>query len=228
MKVLLAPLFFHSRFCKHCARIFYRDNPGGWLGIYEFESLPPLGSFDTNRGFVPDFPALLMFEEFVLDHEAFERLQQPGHRLWLREWSEVIAVLESEGCLTLVDVSAAAGARSHNRGWMLRKDLNNPQRWWNAMDYYDNLIERAKRFLGDQPKEAQDFSWQFDPDASYGVRGEDGEVHDLSVVLYEDGKSDLQAHRDLFATALESLKMQLQEVNSCMVACDHNGSMAPR
>jgi hypothetical protein len=78
MKVLLAPLFFRSRFCKHCARIFYRENLGSWVGIHEFESLPPLGSFDTKRGFIPDFPTLLMFEEFVLDGEAFERLKQPG------------------------------------------------------------------------------------------------------------------------------------------------------
>lgn len=92
MKVLLAPLFFRSRFCKHCARIFYRENPGSWVGIHEFESLPPLGSFDTSRGFIPDFPTLLMFEELVLDGEAFERLKQPGDRLWLREWSELIAV----------------------------------------------------------------------------------------------------------------------------------------
>jgi hypothetical protein len=75
MKVLLAPLFFGSRMCKHCATIFYRENPGSWLGLYEFESLPPLGSFDTARGFVPDFPALLMFDEFVLDGQAYERLR---------------------------------------------------------------------------------------------------------------------------------------------------------
>jgi len=129
MKVLLAPLFFRSRFCKHCARIFYRENPGSWVGIHEFESLPPLGSFDTKRGFIPDFPTLLMFEEFVLDGEAFERLKQPGDRLWLREWSELIAVLESEGSLTVADVSAAAGARSHERGRLLRRDLADPHRW---------------------------------------------------------------------------------------------------
>lgn len=223
MKVLLAPLFFRLRFCKHCARIFYRDNPGGWLGIHEFESLPPLGSFDTNRGFVPDFPTLLMFEEFVLDYEAFERLKKPGDRLWLKEWSEVIEVLESEGCLTLADVSTAAGARSHKRGWMLRKDMENPQRWWQAMGYYDNLIDRSKMFLGEHPHKAQDFSWQFDPDEIYGIPGEDGEVHDLSVVLHDAGKSEIKAHRDLFSTALESLRKQLQEINSCMTACDELG-----
>lgn len=223
MKVLLAPLFFHSRFCKHCARIFYRENPGSWLGVHEFESLPPLGSFDANRGFIPDFPTLLMFEEFVLDGEAFERLKKPGDRLWLREWAEVIAVLESEGSLTITDVSAAAEARSHERGWMLRKDLSNPQRWWQAMGYYNSVIGLAQRLLGDSPQEAQNLSWEFDPDASYGIRGADGEVHDLSAVLYDDRKSKLQAHRELFTTALDTLKTQLREVNSCLMACDELG-----
>ncbi len=67
MQVLLAPLFFKTRFCKQCARIFYRENPGSWLGIHEFDSLPPLGCFESRRGFVPDYPALLMFDKFVVD-----------------------------------------------------------------------------------------------------------------------------------------------------------------
>ncbi len=223
MKVLLAPLFFHSRFCKHCARIFYKENPGSWVGIHEFESLPPLGSFDTKRGFIPDFPTLLMFDEFVLDGEALERLKNFGNRLWLREWSEVVVALESEGSLTVNDVSAAAGARPHKRGWMLRRDLDDPQRWWQAMGYYNALTCQAQRLLGDSPREAQDFSWKFDPDASFGIQGEDGEVHDLAVVLQDTQESNLEAHRELYATAIDALKTQLREVNSCITACDELG-----
>lgn len=220
MKVLLAPLFFRSRFCKHCARIIYKENPGSWLGIHEFESFPPLGSFDAGRGFIPDFPALLMFDEFVLDGEAYERLKKPGDRFWLKEWAELILVLESEGVLTLRDVSAAAEAKSHKRGWMMRKDLEDPQRWWQAMAYCNALIGRASNLLGEHPKEAQSLSWEFDPSESYGIPGEDGDVHDLSVVLHEAGESDLKAHQELYLDSLAILKDQLREVNACITACN--------
>ncbi len=115
MRVLLAPLFFRLRVCKHCARLFYAKNPESWLALREFESLPPLGAFDTRRGFIPDFPTLLMFDEFVVDGEAFELMKRPGRRLWLREWSEVVAALASEGALAVAEVGAAANANSHGR-----------------------------------------------------------------------------------------------------------------
>jgi hypothetical protein len=91
------------------------------------------------------------------------------------------------------------------------------------MGYYNAVIGRAEQLLGDSSQEAQNFSWEFDPDANFGLRGEDGEVHDLAVVLHDGGESELQAHRDLFATALDALKNQLREVNSCITACDELG-----
>ena len=220
MRVLLAPLFFKERMCKHCAEVFYRENPGSWLGIYEFESLPPLGSFDPDRGFVPDFPSLLMFDEYVIDGEAYERIRNPGHRLWLREWSELLDVLDSEGVIAVEDVQAAASDRSHSRGWMLRRDMQEPTRWWQAMDYYETLVGRAQRLLGENPRTAQAYSWQFDPEARYGVRGSDGETHDLSVVLTDGANSDHAAHAELFAHAVRTVASQLREVNACLTACD--------
>ena len=220
MKVLLSPLFFKQRKCKHCARIFYKSNPGGWFGIFEFESLPPLGSYDPDRGFVPDLPSLLMFDEFVLDGEAYERIRNPGHRAWLRKWSELIEVLDSEGAISVEDVQAAASTRSHSRGWMLRKDLQEPARWWQAMGYYNALADSAQRLLGKDPRTAQEYSWQFDPEARYGIKGIDGEFHDLSVVLAEGAESDVEAHANLFSLAVENATNHLREVNACLTACD--------
>ena len=220
MKVLLAPLFFKDRMCKHCARVFYRKNPGGWMGIFEFESLPPLGSFDPNRGFVPDLPSLLMFDEYVLDGEAYERIRNPGHRLWLREWSELLEVLDSEGAISVEDVQSAATARSHSRGWMLRRDMQEPARWSRAMGYYDALVNRAQELLGEDPHTAQEYSWQFDPDALYGIRGLDGHTHNLSAVLSDGAHSDHEAHAELFSRAASTAASQLREVNACLTACD--------
>ena len=220
MKVLLAPLFFKQRMCKHCARLFYKRNPGGWIGIFEFESLPPLGSFDPDRGFVPDLPSLLMFDEYVLDGEAYERIRNPGHRPWLREWSELLEVLDSEGAIAVEDVQAAASTHSHSRGWMLRRDMQEPTRWWQAMGYYDALVDGAQKLLGKDPRTAQVYSWQFDPEARYGIEGIDGHTHDLSVVLGEGADSDNEAHAKLFSRAVGNAANQLREVNACLTACD--------
>ena len=218
MKVLLAPLFFKQRMCKHCAHLFYRENPSGWLGIFEYESLPPLGSFDPDRGFVPDFPSLLMFDEYVLDGEAYEQIRNPGQRPWLREWSELLEVLDSEGAIAVEDVQSAASAHSHRRGWMLRRDMQEPTRWWRAMGYYDALVN----LLGEDPRtaQAQEYSWQFDPEARYGIKGSDGCFHDLSVVLGDGTDSDNEAHAELFSRATSSAASQLREVNACLTACD--------
>lgn len=223
MKVLLAPLFFQQRMCNHCARIYYQKNPGSWLGLHEFESLPSLGSFDKTRGFIPDFPALLMFNEFVIDAGAYDRLRNPGGRVWLREWAELVDALKSEGALTITDVTRAASKNRHKRSWMLRRDLQHPQKWWQAMGYFDSLAGTATKFLGDSPQQASNFAWEFDPDAQYGITGKDGQVHDLSVVLLESGRSRTKAHQDLYTAALENLRGHLREVNACICACNEIG-----
>ncbi|MDE0127983.1 MAG: hypothetical protein OXQ86_00255 [Gammaproteobacteria bacterium] len=220
MKVLLAPLFFKQRLCKHCARLFYKKNPGSWTGIYEFESLPPLGSYDPDRGFVPDLPSLLMFDEFVLDGEAYERIRNPGHRPWLREWSKLLEALDSEGAITVEDVQAAASTHPHTRGWMLRRDMQDPTRWSQAMGYFDALVGDAQRLLGEDPCTAQEYSWRFDPEAQYGVRGIDGHMHDLSVILGHGADPDYEAHAKLFSQAVSNAASQLREVNACLNACN--------
>lgn len=220
MKLLLAPLFFQGRMCKHCARLFYKANPGAWLGLHEFESLPPLGSYDPRRGFVPDFPALLMFDDYVVDAEAYERLQNPAGRPWLKDWSELVDGLRAEGSLTTRDVGTAASARSHTRGAMLRRDLRHPEQWWQAMAYYNALTGRAERLLGSSPEEARQLSWDFDPDQRFGIEGSDGKIHDLAVVLADAADPSVPAHHELLGFALAEVKQHLREVNACLVACD--------
>ncbi len=114
-------------------------------GLYEFESLPPLGSYDPDRGFVPDLPSLLMFDEYVLDGEAYERIRNPGHRHWLREWSELLEVLESEGAIAVEDVQAAASTHSYRRGWMLRRALQEPA--WSVFSNEDGALEVSGEVL---------------------------------------------------------------------------------
>ncbi len=224
MKILLAPLYFISRACKHCARIYYEQNPDKWLGLLEFANLPPLGSFRIDRGFVPDFPTLLMFDEFVMDGEAMELLRAPGDRVWLREWSDLVNALEAEGALTAVDVRAAVRNRSHQRGQMLRKDMLAPNRWWEATDYFERLSEGTMADIWDDPRLAQELTWEFDPEERTYVTGKDGQQHILSAVLAEGNMADSEAHRDLYPVAISHLRDNLREVNACIAACDELGA----
>ncbi len=189
------------------------------MGLHEFESLPPLGSFDNSRGFIPDFPALLMFDEFVIDFEAYDLIRSPGERAWLRHWTELVDALKSEGVLTVTDVKAAASADPYKRSWMLRRDMKQPEKWWQAMGYFDNLSALAGNFLGEYPETAKKFAWKFDPRQRFGVKGSDGHVHDLSAILVEDAGSRTDAHHQLYGRAIANLRDQLREVNACLTAC---------
>ncbi|MEI9475920.1 MAG: hypothetical protein WCO26_05020 [Deltaproteobacteria bacterium] len=223
MKVLLAPLYFQNRFCERCRHNFYRDNPGKWLGIWEFERLPPLGSFDPDVGFRPDFPSLLMFDEYVLDCEASDILLKPGNRNWLGLWPELLRALLSEGAITVTDVSAAGSIDPHRRAWMLRRDMQDPSRWWEPMAYFNAVYHKAENLLGENRRTARKASWDFDPKAHYGVSGVDGEVHDLAVVLSEGPLSKHEAHRTLYDQALTEATDHLREVNACVMACQSLG-----
>jgi hypothetical protein len=98
--------------------------------MWEFESLPPLGCFDPSQGFRPDFPSLLMFDEFVVDAEADEILRNTnGKRPWLGQWPDLLKALRSEGVITLADVAAAAACKPQKRAAMLKHDLKDPSRW---------------------------------------------------------------------------------------------------
>ena len=98
--------------------------------------------------------------------------------------------------------------------------MQKPTRWWQAMGYYDSLVNRAQELLGENPHTAQEYSWQFDPGARYGIRGLDGHSHDLSAVLGDGADSNSEAHAALFSRAASTAASQLREVNACLTACD--------
>ena len=76
--------------------------------------------------------------------------------------------------------------------------MQEPTRWSQAMGYYDALANRAQELLGENPHTAQEYSWQFDPEARHGIKGSDGHSHDLSAVLGDGADSDNEAHAELF------------------------------
>jgi hypothetical protein len=161
-----------------------------------------------------------MFDEFIMDEEAYDYLKESKNRPWLGQWPELISALNSEGSLMLADVRAAGKQQMHRRGALLRRDLDRPHRWNEAMAHYNALTSLADRMLGEKPWEAQDLSWRFDPDDTFGVAGPDNKSHSLSAVLQGGASSELHAHRQLYFRAINALKAQLREVNSCLVACD--------
>lgn len=215
MRVFLSPLFFRRHFCGHCVRIFYKQNPENWIWQHELTHMPPLGMFQPREGFVPDYSVLTMFDEFVIDWEAHDRILSPSSPSWLGSWADVLQVLGAEGSLSLVETDRESKKVAHLRGSMLRRDMVEPTRWANAMRYYDNLMAGADRALGNQVDAAGKLTWTFNPSSDPGVRGVDGEYHMLSgLPLLDPGKDPDDPHYKLREHALAELRAQLREVNA--------------
>ena len=98
--------------------------------------------------------------------------------------------------------------------------MQEPTRWAHAMGYHDALVNKAQALLGENPHTAQEYSWQFDPEARHGTKGSDGHSHDLSVVLGDGADSDNETHAELFSRAARTAASHLREVNACLTACD--------
>jgi len=188
--------------------------------MWEFESLPPLGSFDPAGGFTPDYAGLLMFDEFVIDGEAQEILGKPSDRPWLGSWPALIKSLTSEGCVTVADVRQAASNKPQRLGAELRRIKRDPSQWAEAADYFNAVLGKADALLGDDPQQAKRASWEFEPDAIFGLKGPDGKGHCLGVVLSEGAHSDDESHARMYGTALDALELQVREVIACIAACE--------
>ena len=135
MRVLLTPLYFCKGFCKHCLRIFKREHPDEWVWGHELRRMPPLGSFDPDRGFV------------VVPGEARERMRSGESAPWMGEWPDVLDALEAEGALATIDIDQELTGVSHARGGMLRQDMQNPEKWASAMSHHDALMSAADSAL---------------------------------------------------------------------------------
>jgi hypothetical protein len=215
MHILLSPLFFCQRFCKTCARIFYSDHPDEWIWLHELEGMPPLGYFDASQGFIPDFSILMMFDEFIIPAQAYERIRNAPNDTWLGQWPEVIALLEAEGTLSAIDVQEEVGRVASIRGGMLRRDMRDPAKWGKAMTYFDTLMAAAHLALGRKPPGASTLRWEFDPERTPGVKGPDGHRHILSSIpLTDPGEDPEDPHYQLHELALDQLRSQLREVNA--------------
>lgn len=192
------------------------------MGVWEFERMPPLGRYIPGEGFMPDYPVLMMFDEFVVDGEGFEVLRSDHAKSWSGDWPDVLEVLMAEGALELIDVEAAAKKRSHDRGWMLRRDLEEPSQWAGPMRYYNSLMTAADGALGDDPEEAEGLEWQYDPELGKRLKGPRGDVHDMSstlTLLQEELPPD-DPHPALKERVMSELRRQLREVNAALAVAD--------
>jgi len=222
---MLSPLFHCWRFCKHCVRSFYRENPNQWIWLYELERMPPLGRFEAGRGFSPDLSILLMFDEFVIDGEACERIcASSTPPAWLGHWPEVLEVLATEGCLSTVETREEIKKVSAKRGAMLRLDMAQPEKWADAMMYYDNLMASADRALKDSVSASGDLNWEFNPKRTLGAKGPDGQYHLLSgKALTDPGDDPNDPHFQMHQMALDHLRVQLGEVNAALALSNSLG-----
>ena len=131
--------------------------------------MPPLGRFEAGSGFIPDLSVLLMFDEFLIDVQAHEKLVNNSPPIWLGQWSKVLEILGSEGALSVADMDEDVRKVSAIRGAMLKKDMRTPAKWSDAMTYYDTLMAGAQRALGESVDAAGNLTWKFEPDKAPGV-----------------------------------------------------------
>lgn len=178
--------------------------------------MPPLGMFDPVSGFSPDLPVLLMFDEFIVDAQAVTAMESCREKPWLGQWPEVIAYLEAEGCLHVVDIAAVVRRAGHLRSTLTRRDMRDPARWAAAVDFHDSLLNAAETAFTDSPDTSQPLNWAFDPKKVSVLPGRDKHTHSLRVLLAHEPPDEI--HAQLVPTALQHLKLQLSEVNAGIAA----------
>lgn len=218
MRVFLSPLHLCLHACRHCVRRHYRKTPDRWWWLYELEKMPPLGNFIAGQGFVPDLSVLLMFDEFVIDGNAYERMVSKSAPAWLGEWPHVVKVLESEGSLVTVDTASEMKRLSATRGVMLKKDMRIPQRWANALKYANNLIAGADEAFSGGAYASGDLKWKIHRRNDIVLCNEDDDrFHDMGGLLrigpIDDPDDD---HYLLYKYALGNLRRHLSEVNAAL------------
>ncbi len=215
MKLFLAPLYFIKSFCKHCISMYYSEHPDEWVWQHELRSMPPLGFYESGTGFIPDFSLLTMFDEFTISGEAYDHILSQSAPDWLGTWPEITQLLESEGALTTVDIDSELNTVSHKRGWMLRRDMEDPTIWSDAMAYHDALMASANEAYSKSPKDARTPNWRFDVESIPGVLGSDDQTHMLSASpLIDPGDDPDHPHHQLHEVALNAVSMQLREINA--------------
>jgi hypothetical protein len=219
VKLFLSPFLVVQQFCRHCFK--FSEQPDRWQWWQaEMALLPPMGRFDPQAGFTPDFPVMLMFDEFLIDGEALERISRRAGDLWLGPWPELLQMLSSEGALSVVDVGPTVASVGHQRSVMTRQDLRDPTRWIDAMAYHDSIVAGAgQAFAARVPGEMEPYDWAFDPKRHPArFQGSDGLGHNPSGILRQREEDLDDIHRELRARALVNLKFQIKEVNAISAA----------
>jgi len=223
MKVLLAPLHTQQRFCRKCVVAYYRSQPDKFIWQHELRSMPPLGQLHAKRGFIPDYAAFLMFDQFVMDADAVEQITVRDMPV-LGEWPELVALLSAEGALAAVDTETELKRSSHRRGVALRRDMREPERWANAMAFHDNLAAQAESALHHVPRR-KNLRWKFDRKRMPGFPASDGHTHSLSAgPLLDVTGEPTDPHAELRDLALQTLASQLREVNATTALADTLGA----
>ena len=218
MRAFLSPFLPISQFCETCFQLAKKSGGvDGWVWWrHELSRLPPLGRFTPQVGFVPDYPVLLMFDEFVIDGVAAEQITRQTTEGWLGPWPEILLMLASEGALRVIDLDSEMAAVGHNRSVMTRADLRDPGRWADAMRYHDSVVAGAdSAFRQGSPTASSEFDWTFDPQRHGGwVEGADGQSHIGAAVLAKNPDQLDDIHKKVRERALGDLHWQLREVNA--------------
>jgi hypothetical protein len=213
VKALLAPFLPLSNFCKDCLRALEKERRPEWNWMYELSRMPPLGRFVKDYGFQPDYPVLLMFDEFVMDAEAFDQMQNQPQG-WMGDWPEVVEILHSEGSLAVVDMRTLQKRASRTRSAMLSHDIRDLGRWSKAFEIYEATMADASKAFAGKPPGTESFAFNVDWNRKHWVGGSDHQGHDPAALLLQPVDDLDPVHRQAREDVSSAIRSHLQEVNA--------------
>lgn len=108
-----------------------------------FYRMPAISMAQIGSRFVPDYPILLMFDEFVIDSKTMERITNSSYRSWYNDFDEIIKVMNSSGRLIVKDFEEIIEPNLKNIEKSVKSDLKNINEW---TPVFKESIERWRSF----------------------------------------------------------------------------------
>ena len=96
-----------------------------------FYRMPAISMSQLGPRFVPDYPVLLLFDEFVVDAETAKRVRDADTRSWYKDMADVLDSLDSSGRLIVKDFDEIVGPHMETIKESVDYDLRNMQEWAN-------------------------------------------------------------------------------------------------
>ena len=108
-----------------------------------FYRMPAVSMSTIGPRFIPDYPVLLLFDEFVVDAKTVERVRDTERRSWYGDMAAVFEALDSSGRLVVKDFDEVVKPHMDAIQESVGYDLRNIQEW---APVFEESISRWRAF----------------------------------------------------------------------------------